>query len=399
MEVSAGSQLGRLAGLLEAQVEEINDRHLARMRSELPELLRQPAVWEDVRDFSRESILAEVRALRGGATLPDACPSVDAEAARETALVGGSIDPMLSGYRSGHLAQWEAWFALVEDNVADAAERRALLERGSRFFFDYADRLSRFVTQIYTDERERMLRSREQRRVQLVRDVLDGANVDTGELGYDLDANHLGALAWGPQAPQALRALAERLGSSLLLIGVREDMFWGWLGSAASSDRTELLRRFAPPADTRIAFGGEAIGADGFRRTHAQVQSARRVARSHGRAVTLYEDVALETLAARDSVAAVEFVKTELRGIDEADARSRSLCTTLEAYFAAGQNAAASAAALGVHEQTVAHRLRAIEERTGRSVAARRAELEVALRLRRYLPEATARPSPSSSAP
>src|SRR5919108_1499812 len=247
VEVSAGSQLGRLAGLLEAQVEEINDRHLARMRSELPELLRQPAVWEDVRDFSRESILAEVRALRGGATLPDACPSVDAEAARETALVGGSIDPMLSGYRSGHLAQWEAWFALVEDNIADAAERRELLERGSRFFFDYADRLSRFVTQIYTDERERMLRSREQRRVQLVRDVLDGANVDTGELGYDLDANHLGALAWGPQAPQALRALAERLGSSPLLIGVRGGMFWGWLGSAASSDRTELLRRFAPP--------------------------------------------------------------------------------------------------------------------------------------------------------
>ena len=46
---------------------------------------------------------------------------------------------------------------------------------------------------------------------------------------------------------------------------------------------------------------------------------------------------------------------------------------------------AAAAAALGVHEQTVAARLRAVEERTGRSVAARRAELETALRLREYL--------------
>lgn len=54
---------------------------------------------------------------------------------------------------------------------------------------------------------------------------------------------------------------------------------------------------------------------------------------------------------------------------------------TLRAWFAVGHNAAA----LGVHEQTVAQRLRAVEERTGRPVASRRAELETALRLRDLL--------------
>jgi DNA-binding PucR family transcriptional regulator len=381
-----GSQLTRLAGLLEAQVDRINESHMARMRSELPQSFLQAGAWEDARAFSRESILAEVRALRGGATLPASCPEVDAEAARGLALAGGSIDPMLSGYRSGHLAQWEAWFALTEDEVEDPGERRALLERGSRFFFEYADRLSRFVTEIYSQERERMLRSREQRRVQLVRDVLDGSEPEAAELGYDLTATHLGVLAWGPDAAEALRDLAGQLDSRLLVIGVREQTFWGWLGRTASSgDRAESLRRFAPPAGTRLAAGGEASGVEGFRRTHAEAQSARRGARSQTRAVTLYEDVVLETLAARDSAAAAAFVAAELRGIDGDDATSRKLRETLDAYFAAGQNAAASAAALGVHEQTVAHRLRAIEERTARGVAARRAELEVALRLRSYL--------------
>ena len=87
-------------------------------------------------------------------------------------------------------------------------------------------------------------------------------------------------------------------------------------------------------------------------------------------------------LAGQDPQRARAFVGRELRGIDGDDARSQRLRETLRAYFAAHQNAAAAAAALGIHEQTVAQRLRAVEQRTGRSVAARRAELDTALRLR-----------------
>jgi sugar diacid utilization regulator len=56
----------------------------------------------------------------------------------------------------------------------------------------------------------------------------------------------------------------------------------------------------------------------------------------------------------------------------------------LTTYFAHGGNAAATAKALDIHEQTVAQRLTAVEERTGRAILNRRAELEAALRLRRY---------------
>jgi DNA-binding PucR family transcriptional regulator len=65
--------------------------------------------------------------------------------------------------------------------------------------------------------------------------------------------------------------------------------------------------------------------------------------------------------------------------------RSETLRATLAAYFGSGQNAASAAALLGVHERTIANRLRAIEAQAGRPVATRRAELEMALRLRDLL--------------
>ena len=108
-------------------------------------------------------------------------------------------------------------------------------------------------------------------------------------------------------------------------------------------------------------------------------------AAASGRPITHYAEVALESLAAVDEDAAAAFVARELAGLDGDDVRSTRLRQTLRAWFAAGHNAAAAAAALGVHEQTVAQRLRTVEERTGRPVAARRAELETALRLRDLL--------------
>ncbi len=116
-----------------------------------------------------------------------------------------------------------------------------------------------------------------------------------------------------------------------------------------------------------------------------QARQAERAGRRSGWLVTHYSEVALESLAATDEDAAGAFVARKLAGLEGDDTRSVRLRQTLRAWFAAGHNAAAAAAALGVHEQTVAQRLRTVEERTGRPVAARRAELETALRLRELL--------------
>jgi DNA-binding PucR family transcriptional regulator len=164
------------------------------------------------------------------------------------------------------------------------------------------------------------------------------------------------------------------------------EVVWGWLGSGKAPDDAEwrALVRTDPPAGTCIAIGVAEHGSRGFVRSHQQASAARRVALATGQSLTTYHEVALEALASRDADAARAFLECELRPLAGDDKADR-LRETLRAYFAAGQNAAAAAAMLDVHEQTIAYRLRAIEKRLGYPAAMRRAELETALRLERLL--------------
>ena len=124
------------------------------------------------------------------------------------------------------------------------------------------------------------------------------------------------------------------------------------------------------------------FGETGFRATHHQAQRARWVAGQGEPSLIRYADVAVESLAGENQEDARLFVDRELRGIADDSTASKRLRETLTVYFAAGNNAASAAATLGVHQQTVANRLRTVEERLGHPVGARRIELEVALRLR-----------------
>jgi DNA-binding PucR family transcriptional regulator len=96
--------------------------------------------------------------------------------------------------------------------------------------------------------------------------------------------------------------------------------------------------------------------------------------------VTSYRSVALEALALADEGRARAFVAQELGSLVRDSPEARRLRTTLCSYFASEQNAATAAIELGVHERTVRHRLRKVETVLGVSPAARRAELEAALR-------------------
>lgn len=382
--------------MLSARLDDLSRLLIERARADLPEwLVERPELRGPIRTITRESIRVELAAMCEGGRLPNECPAIDAEWARLAARVGGSVSGLVDGYRRGHQVQWEGWFALVDREEGDPDVRRRLLERGSRFFFDYAGRLGRLTTDEYIRERDRLLGGREQRRMHLVRELLDGRDVDASALDYRLDSWHVGVIAWGPHGADALPELAHSLDRRLFQVEAIEGTWWGWLGAdrPLSTAAESQLRRHRPTAGTNLAMGTEAQGLAGFRSTHKEALGARRGARGKPGPLTHYDDVALEVLAAHDSSAARLFVARELRGLDGDDARAGRLRETLDAYFRAGHNAAATAAGLGVHEQTVAARLRAVEERTGHAVAQRRAELEVALRLRRLLRSADDSPT------
>lgn len=389
METASSDTLRHLAAELETRLDAIVAAMLRHLRAELPEwVLLHPEMWRAVEVGGRESVAIELASFRQGAFPSPAALSVDLLGARTAARQGFDLDRVLFLYRAGHRAQWEAWHELIEERELPDEQRAALLVEGSRFFFDYADRLGRLIAEAYLEERETVVTSREQRRMHAVAGILNGdVTWDARALDYALDRHHLGAVAWGGSAQAALRALASRLDRRLLSVSFAEDVWWAWLGGSepVSTRLRDVLACWRPPPGAWLALGREGWGPDGFRRTHADASVAHRVGRADGRAVTGFDDVALEALAAADEERARRFVAEELRGLEDDGERSRRLRETLRAWFAAGQNASATAAALGVHEQTVAQRLRSVEERTGRPVTQRRAELETALRLRRYL--------------
>lgn len=375
-----------LVGELDAGLDSLTATTLERLREALPTWMVDTVFAEkEIAEFVRASLRTELRSFRRG-VLPDRCPEVDAAGAQAVAKVG-ELKVLLSGYRIVQMALWERWLDLVDGSVKSTQVRHELLKHGSEYFFRYAALLSDYVTDLYQRELEQVVRSGDQRRFHAIKNLLEGKFLDGSSLDLDLDQHHLGLVAWGEGGEVAGRELASTLGRPLLAVSPFDNSWWGWLSGShpLSPGEERELKRFRPPPGAGIALGLEAFGEAGFRATNRQALRARWVARKTDRAVVFYADVAVEALASDNRADARAFVVHELRGIEDESTTSQRIRETIVAYFAAEHNAASAAAALGVHQQTVANRLRAAEERLGHPVAARRVELETALRLRACL--------------
>jgi hypothetical protein len=377
------AELDRLIGALEARLDRLVTSILQRLRDDLPTwMLESHCIWEEIDEFARASLRVQLDGFQRG-VLPDRCSAVDAAGAQASATVG-ELKVLLNGYRICQMRLLEEWFELVESSVKEKQERHDMLRHGSEYFSRYAGLVSDYATDIYQGEFERVVRTGEQRRFHAIRGLLEGDSLSGSQLDIDLEQHHLGFVGWGDGAEAAARELAATLGRRVLMIAALNGSWWGWISGSrplGSSEEREL-KRFQPPSGTGFAFGLEACSEAGFRATNRQALRARWVGRRTDRSVVFYADVAVEALASINQDDARAFVAHELRGIEDDSTTSQRIRETIIAYFGAEHNAASAAAKLGVHQQTVANRLRAAEERLGRPVAARRVELETALRLR-----------------
>ncbi len=378
--------LRELVSRLEEEIDELVATMLPRMRAEVPDF--DVGSRPELRDAERASIYGNIhavlRALGGDRMQPDA-PAEAIEEVRVTARAGVPLESLLHTYRVGHAVVWERTLDIVEELALDARSRHAALRIGSHWLFAYVDAIAGQVTKEYTHERDRIMRSSIERRVQLVRDILDGATIDTGELGYELDAEHLGVVVQGTEAEAWLDELSNRLHHRLLTIAVSDRVVWGWLGARRKLDTHDwrLLGGVNVPEDICAALGEPRWGAEGFRRSHAEALAAHQVGQRLRASITRYDDVTLEAALLTDERVARRLVEHELGPLAEDDERAAKLRATLDAYLRAGQNASAAAAMLNVNDRTVAYRIRGVEDLLGRSVAARSSELATALRLRR----------------
>ena len=218
----------------------------------------------------------------------------------------------------------------------------------------------------------------------MVRDLLAGAPADPGLLDYELAGVHIGVIAWGRGPEGAVDALAAAVGRRALAVSVVPGTVWAWLSGRVPLDSRakRKLDLHLPPDGAALAIGDPGSwrrrlpgdsppGAPGSRRGPGAASPRKPLGRRRSRGLRH------PGLAGR----AQDFAERELGTLIETTGSRSDSRATLREYFKASQNAAAAAARLDVHERTVANRLHAVEERLGRPVNARRAEIETALRL------------------
>jgi hypothetical protein len=367
--------------------DELVDLMLERFAEDVPHsgVGEDPDMTAVVRLSCYGNLHAALRQLaRGDPPLPSGPPSEAIEAARTSVQADVPLADLLQTYRVGQAICWDAMLDAIQSiaPISDQARTDAL-RVCTHFLFAYVDTVIPYVAEEYTRERDRRLRGHEQRRVQLIRDLLDGADADSGELGYDLNATHRAVVAWGAGADTELATLARALGSRSLVVAVSGQTVLGWFaGGAAGDDRA--LRGALGDWAGGLAIGRAAIGPEGFRRSHRQACAAHRIGVAMGAAVTQFDDVELECVLLADERAARAFVVNQLEPLD-AGRDGAKLRQTLSAYFECSFNASAAAAKLKVNDRTIAYRLNIVEQLLGRPVRARQTELQAAIRLERVL--------------
>jgi hypothetical protein len=377
------------------RIEEVHTDLLSRLLARLPEIeqaaltrvysVSDPAEASDP-EYA-EGLPAAVAAgfeyglagIKRGEERSPEIPSALLTQARLAARNHVSLDTVLRRYFAG--------YTLLGDFLVEEAEAAGLhggpLKSLLRIQASRFDSLVATIADEYVRASPATPTSAEERRAELVQRLLDGELLDAAELSYDFDFSHLGVVAAGPGAAEAVRDLTASLDVRLLLVCREDQTVWAWLGGrhAADLEQLELAVSRRWPAGPSLAIGEPAGGLAGWRFTHQQARAALPIALRSAQALTRYADVALLASMLQDDLLATSLRRLYLAPLSEEWAGGVSARETLRAYFAAGRNVSSAAAALGVKRHTVTNRLRAVEERIGRPLSACAAEVEAVLRL------------------
>jgi hypothetical protein len=392
-----------LVAEIEPRIDELADRMAEEIHAAIPEVEQTPGLLDATRASCRSNLILLFGRMRQGADpRVGGVPAEALEYAQAFVRQGVSLATLLRTYRVGHALAWRLLLDLAVVRVGDQAMLSQVLLYWNWFSYAYVDAVSDTLTREYTEERERWVRSAAAVRADTVHALLAGRMTDVQEAGrrlrYALARRHAAFVVWGETGDLGTpgQAALERVGMrcatelgapDALLVPLGPDLLAGWIGFNRDLDLRRLERVPAAPGETLaawIAFGGTGNGVDGFRRSHAEAQLARRVARLAGHpsgTVTRYEDVALLALLTEDLDHARRFVIQELGPLAGDDEPTRRLAATLRVYFEEGSSPARVSRRLGVHENTVTYRLRRVEELLGHPLAERTAELVAALAL------------------
>ncbi|MFD4856317.1 PucR family transcriptional regulator [Streptomyces atratus] len=374
----------------------------------------------------REHLIAEIAQLRGDdnivgllqasvtgnvATLLDVFeydmsletvegPAVAHEYARRLAQRDTPINALIRAYRIGHWRFLQACLDELHRQCPDEESSAATTSHMLAVSFDYIDRVTEQVVEVYQLERDRWLLNETAGRTARVREILAEQEVDLDSaesaLGYRLRQHHLGLVAWLPAPAHGGAALArlERFTSELagkldcptrpLFVPQDGTLSWAWL-PLGSQDQVswEHLSSAVEEADpsVQVCTGSVEPGIEGFRYTHRQALRAQKLAAmaSSDCRFTAYARVAPIALMCTNIDDLRAWVGGVLGPLAVDDEHSARLRETLRIFLATGCSYTAAASNQILHKNTVQYRIRKAEEAMGHTVQERRTDLDVAL--------------------
>ncbi len=326
----------------------------------------------EVLDYSFEGI-------RQGPEWSGTVPPSAAAQARRAARLGVSLGAVLRRYLAGHGRLGE-FIADVADSSGHSGHEVTLryLRRTQAALLE---RLTAAIEYEYDHERRQLAPPPEPRRAQIVQRLLANEPVDPAEvarLNYELDASwHVGVIATGATAFDAVLSLKPHLGRKLLPVTLGEETVWAWFGGQQKPTIGDIER--LPPANELLAIGEPGRGMDGWRLTHCQAREALRLAARKSDKLARYGDGPLLAAALQNDTLA-RWLNAFLSMLD-GRGDGRKLRQTLRAYIDAECSATSAAPVLKIGRHTVESHVRVAEELLGRPLRVCISELNVALAL------------------
>lgn len=386
-------------GLKTEQVARFSHRLYLAVRREVAAYaaMTDAEVDRDFREVNRENVLLFFRCLAEDRQPTSGELAVLERAARRRLRQAIPLEAIFHSYRVGVRVMWEC---LLEVARPQDHGRLAVLA------LDYADRVSTAAAQAYVEERQRLAQSRhDASRVlftRAIRGEVDESSAisEASSLGLDLSRPHavivaasahnelrpttsadlmLAAVQSGLLA-RVPRALAVLLSSGLVAavpqsdVVLAEEIVTGALASRASS-----------VAAFSVGVGTLGSGVRGLAGSYQEAVRARALGGilHPDRLLHRYADLTLFDLFKEGEVMDA-FVREALGPLLDMEAEPRRrLAETLAALFASALNRKQAASQLGIHQNTLTHRLHRLERLLGGSFAAGEFcfRVELALRL------------------
>jgi hypothetical protein len=388
-DTEVSSRLVDLTPLLLEQLDAMTDRMVDVLSRTEPSyrdfiLGSEAELRRSTRDNLEHGLLALV-----GAPVPDR-PALHGarEIGRRRATQRIPLEAVLRAYRLGGQVTWEA---LLKVSAQAGGRHDALLLQVAGTLWRTNDLECAALAEGYRDEQRRLAGVDEETRRRVLDGLLDGRGDDPSfvrsaadTLSMSLDGRLMAVVALPAEDGDAGM---DGVGAELLRHGVRS--VWGTRSGAqvgvialGSSNAAEIRGRLEALTTGPVGVSAPVDGAGAVSSAYRLAETAARTLPRTARRVVTIDERLPEALLSNSPEISSRLVGQTLGGLLALPAEEREvLLDTLSAFLASDGSPTRAADELYCHRNTVMHRLRRIEQVTGRKVADPRARLQWQLAL------------------